>query len=396
MDATVTAAGSLLVSVIVPARNEEASLGECLASLSTQEGVPFEIIVVDDHSTDRTREIAFSFPGVRVIEADPLPKGWTGKNNAVWSGVRAARGQWLLFTDADTVHQPGSLARALAEVQESGAELLSYSPQQIAVTFCEMATLPVVFAELARQYSLEKVNDPNSQVAAANGQYILVKREAYDAVGGHAAVAGDILEDVALARAVKSSGRRIRFRYAPNAVRTRMYRNYEQLRDGWTKNLVLLFPNPGWIAGKSLLWWGLAWGAFLWPVAMLTAAAITSRSGPLSWIHDQFVTLAGVATHWWWAPTVLLGLISLVANLRRANFPWRMEVLAALFGIPMFAYLMLRSEKAHAKGRVPWKGRNYSCSTSSGTNSSGPERQNEITSINQLSKPASIGSGRSL
>src|SRR5579863_5334520 len=149
------------VSIIIPARNEEASLQSCLESLTTQTGVSFEIIVVNDHSTDRTREIAGSFPRV-------------------------------LFTDADTVHLPGSLARALAEAKENSADLLSYSPEQIAVTFWEMAVLPVVFAELARQYSPSKVSDPDSPIAAANGQYILVKREAYDAIGGHAAVAGDI------------------------------------------------------------------------------------------------------------------------------------------------------------------------------------------------------------
>ena len=100
------------VSIIVPARNEEVCLGDCLLSLVSQTGVTFEIIVVDDHSTDRTRQIAESFVGVRVISSDPLPEGWTGKNNAVVTGAREARGEWLLFTDADTVHLPGSLARA--------------------------------------------------------------------------------------------------------------------------------------------------------------------------------------------------------------------------------------------------------------------------------------------
>jgi hypothetical protein len=106
--------------------------------------------------------------------------------------------------------------RALKEAQnkENGVEMLSYSPEQIAGTFWEMATLPVVFAELARQYSPSKVSEPASPIAAANGQYILIRRETYDAVGGHAAIAGDILEDVALARAVKTSGRKILFRYA--------------------------------------------------------------------------------------------------------------------------------------------------------------------------------------
>ena len=324
------------VSIIVPARNEEASLADCLQSLVSQSGVSFEIIVVNDHSTDRTREIASSFSGVRVLEAGPLPAGWTGKNSAVTTGARQARGEWLLFTDADTVHLLGSLAAALKEAQENGAELLSYSPEQIAVTFWEMATLPVVFAELARQYSPSKVSDPNSPVAAANGQYILIRREAYEAVGGHAAVAGNILEDVALARALKSSGRKIRFRYAADRVRTRMYRNYRQLRDGWTKNLALLFPNPGWLATQTFLWWAFPFANLVLP---LFVPAIVHRA-------------------WWFVPGGLV-FVRNAGRMRRANFDLTMEFLGALFGMPMFAYLLLRSKRAHANGSVSWKGRSY-------------------------------------
>jgi glycosyltransferase involved in cell wall biosynthesis len=347
------------VSIIVPARNEEASLGGCLQSLTAQTGVAFEIIVVDDGSTDRTREIAESFAGVRIVSPGPLPAGWTGKNNAVVAGAREARGRWLLFTDADTVHVLGSLARALAEAKENKAEMLSYSPEQIAVTFWEMAVLPVVFAELARQYPPRKVSDPASPLAAANGQYILIRRETYDAVGGHTAIAGDLLEDVALARAVKRAGRKIRFRYAADAVRTRMYRNFCQLREGWTKNLVLLFPNPGWLAVRRLLWWGIAWVLALFPVIALAAAKVAERFG--------FVSAEQTSFHWsglirsaWWSPLFLVLAMPLVMRLKRANFTWNLEILGALFGMPMFSYLLLRSKKAQTRGQVSWKGRAYS------------------------------------
>jgi glycosyltransferase involved in cell wall biosynthesis len=332
MVATQTITGRATISIIIPARNEEISLADCLKSLVAQSGVEFEIIVVDDHSTDRTRAIAESFPGVRVVEAGPLPQGWTGKNNSVTCGARLAHGEWLLFTDADTVHLPGSLAAALKEAHENGAEMLSYSPEQIAVTFWEMATLPVVFAELARQYSPSKVSDPASPIAAANGQYILIRRETYDAIGGHAAIARDILEDVALARAVKNSGRKILFRYAADRVRTRMYRNYRQLREGWTKNLALLFPNPGWLAAKSVLLWAFPWTA---------------------------LTIAVIAKHPWWDTFAASAFLLSVARLRRANFDAAMTFLGALFGMPMFAYLLLRSKRAHAHGSVNWKGRSY-------------------------------------
>ena len=202
-----------MVSLIVPARNEEACLGACLQSLSSQVGVSFEIIVVDDGSIDRTPEIARSFPAVRVVHPGPLPPGWTGKNNALVAGAKEARGEWLLFTDADTVHRAGSLVRSVAEARERGAALLSYSPEQEVHGIWEKAIMPVIFAELASTYRPSEVSDPASPAAAANGQYILISREAYDAVGGHAAVATSLLEDVVLARAVKASGRKLFFRY---------------------------------------------------------------------------------------------------------------------------------------------------------------------------------------
>lgn len=210
------------------------------------------MIVVDDGSSDRTREIALSFPLIRVVEAGPLPEGWTGKNHAMAAGVREARGAWLLFTDADTVHAPGSLARSMWEARQRGVALLSYSPQQDVIDIWEKAVMPVIFAELATTYSMAEVADPVSPAAAANGQYLLISREAYDAVGGHAAIAGSLLEDVALARAVKTSGRKIFFRYGGDAVRTRMYRSFEQLREGWTKNLALLFGAPVRLAALRL------------------------------------------------------------------------------------------------------------------------------------------------
>jgi glycosyltransferase involved in cell wall biosynthesis len=340
------------VSVIIPARNEEASLGDCLQSLLTQAGVRYEIIVVDDGSTDHTRAIAESCSSVRVISPGLLPEGWTGKNNAVVAGAAIAKGDWLLFTDADTVHLPGSLARALAEAKEHGVDMLSYSPEQIAITFWEKAVLPVVFAELASQYPPELVSDPASPIAAANGQYILIRRQVYEAVGGHRAIADNLLEDVALARAVKGVGGKLRFRYGSDAVRTRMYRNFRQLREGWTKNLALLFPTPGWLAAKSLLRWALAWGLLLYPVALLLLA-VTRGSGIFRWFPDVFP---------WrivWFGLVCLTFNWLYRRVRRANFDLTMEFLGTWCGYPMFVYLLLRSKDAHTWGSVSWKGRAY-------------------------------------
>jgi glycosyltransferase involved in cell wall biosynthesis len=330
------------VSIIVPARNEEASLGDCLESLTAQTGVAFEILVVDDGSADHTCEIAQSFAKVRVLSAEPLPDGWTGKNNAVVAGAKAAHAPWLLFTDADTVHLPGSLARALAEVKREGADLLSYSPEQVAVTFAERAVMPVIFAELAAKYPPQKVSDRNSGIVAANGQYILVRRAAYDAVGGHAAVATEILEDVALARLFDNAGKRVYFRYGGDAVRTRMYRNWPQLREGWTKNLALLFPHPERLAVQSLLLWFAAW-------SMLGVAVSGAVTHHLAWI--AFAALWALAYR----------------RIRVAHFSPANNLIAIACGLPTFAYLLLRSKKAHENGQVSWKGRAYGTAAPSGS-----------------------------
>lgn len=326
------------VSVIVPARDEEVSLAACLESLLRQQDVREEIIVVDDGSTDRTREIALSFPGVRVIDPGPLPAGWTGKNHALTAGARHAKGDWLLFTDADTVHLPGSLARALAEAERHGAALLSYSPQQDVQGFWEKAVMPVIFAELASTYRPAEVSDPNSPAAAANGQYLLVSHEAYNAVSGHTAIAGSLLEDVALARAVKASGRRIYFRYGGDAVRTRMYRSFSQLVEGWTKNLPLLFPAPEKLAGRRL-------AEFLLLAGTATVAISSGLQG-----RSKIARAAATA--------FALAYADHLRRIRKAHFPWDANLLSIL-GLPIFSYLLLRSGLSYKRGSVQWKGRSY-------------------------------------
>jgi len=334
--------GEPTVSVIVPARNEEACLGPCLESLAGQSGVPFKIIVVDDASTDHTREIAQSFPSVRVVNASPPLPGWTGKNNAMVAGAEVARDEWLLFTDADTVHKPGSLARAVAEARQSGAALLSYSPEQEVHGFWERAVMPVIFGELAATYQPSQVSDPRAPTAAANGQYILILREAYDAVGGHAALSNSLLEDVSLARAVKSSGRKILFRYGADAVRTRMYRTFAQLCEGWTKNLALLFPSPTRLALLRLTEFVLIAGG----LAAAIAAGLRGHVKPA-----LAAAILGATVY-----------ALFLKRIRRAHFSWSVNVFS-LLGLPVFSYLLFRSWLAHKKGSVSWKGRTYGRNT---------------------------------
>jgi hypothetical protein len=324
------------VSVIVPARNEARCLADCLRTLVSQQGAAFEVIVADDHSADDTRAIAESFP-VRVISAGALPAGWTGKANAAWCGARAAKGKWLLFTDADTKHSSHSIATGVQDAIAHSAGMLSYSPRQEVHGFAERALMPLIFAELATMYPPKEVCDPNSAVAAANGQYLLIRRDVYDAIGGHAAVAGAILEDVELAKLVKAAGYGLRFRIS-DEVSTRMYRGIGELWEGWTKNLALLFPNPRGIALRRA-------SEFAAIAVALVFALVSLIKG------DMLVAgVAAVVTAEW--------LDLFLKRIQKAHFDWRSNVLA-YFGLPLFAVLLLNSYISHKRGSVRWKGRAY-------------------------------------
>jgi glycosyltransferase involved in cell wall biosynthesis len=350
------------LSVVVPARNEAAALGECLRSLVEQSeagfelGVEWELIVVDDDSTDGTREIAREVErkGVVVISAPALDQsergGFTGKTNACWAGAQCALshgdGEWFLFTDADTVHEAGDLSRALHEAKKYGAALLSYSPRQIVTGFWQRAVMPLVFSELASAYPPKQVSDPASRVAAANGQFLLVEREAYFSVGGHRVVGQEILEDVALARKIKRARHGVRFRYAPDALASRMYRTLPEMVEGWTKNLALLFPQAlllaAWRALDLVLLFGLPVLALLLP--MVAMGLPPSR-----------LMLAAVLLWLLWLRT----LFRFYGRVARSNFP-AADVAISILGVPMFCWLLLRSHLHHRVSKsVDWKGRRY-------------------------------------
>ncbi|HKD59610.1 MAG TPA: glycosyltransferase family 2 protein [Terracidiphilus sp.] len=342
----------LELTVIVPARNEEQSLGECLQSLVAQSenvfelGRDWELIVVDDHSTDRTAEIARSVPRVTVIEAAKLEKGWTGKNNAIWTAARRARGRWILFTDADTIHEPGDLHRAIHEASRHKVGVLSYSPRQLVTGFWQRVLMPLVFSELAMAYPPSKVSDPNQRAAAANGQFLLVEREAYRRLGGHVSVKDRVLEDVELAFLAKRRRQGLRFRYAPDALSTRMYRSTSAMIEGWTKNLALLFNNALatalWKVLDILLLIGLPW---------LTIHLWNARFSPrsLEWLGAGWVLLL------LWIRT----LFRFYARVAKSNFPF-LDCAISPLGLPLFAALLYRSWFKHkVLKQISWKGRTY-------------------------------------
>lgn len=340
------------LTVIVPARNEERSIGECLKSLVAQSesvfelGRDWELIVVDDHSTDRTAEISRSFAGVMVLEAAKLEKGWTGKNNAIWTAARKARGKWILFTDADTVHEPGDLHRAMHEATRHKVGMLSYSPRQLVSGLWQRALMPLVFSELSLAYPPAKVSDPNQRVAAANGQFLLVDREAYRKLGGHPSVKDRVLEDVELAFIAKRRRVGLRFRYAPDALSTRMYRTTGAMIEGWTKNLALLFNNAMatalWKVLDLVLLVGLPWLAIhLW------GARFSPRG--LEWLGAGWVLIL------LWART----LFRFYRRVAKSNFPF-MDCAISPLGLPLFIALLYRSWFKHkVLGQVSWKGRTY-------------------------------------
>jgi chlorobactene glucosyltransferase len=234
------------LSIIVPARNEERQIEGCVRSLLAQRHPDFEVIAVDDCSEDATAEIlervASKDSRLRVMRGEPLPPGWVGKPWAIVQGVRQARGAWLLFTDADTFHTPEGAASVQSEALERELDALSVLTNQDLESPAELALLPALFlAILSGTGPIADVGDPGKPgVALFNGQYILVSRRAYDAIGGHAAVRGEIAEDLELARRFKQDGRfRIALMASEGIARTRMYRSLSEIWRGFTKNFAL-------------------------------------------------------------------------------------------------------------------------------------------------------------
>jgi cellulose synthase/poly-beta-1,6-N-acetylglucosamine synthase-like glycosyltransferase len=335
-----------LVSAIIPARNEEASIARTVESVAAQPEIG-EVIVVNDQSTDRTGEIlaqlAARIPKLRVLSTGELPRGWVGKNHAASLGAAAATGDWLLFTDADTFHLPGSARRALADAVDHDAVLVSYSPEQELGTFWERALIPFVYCRLAARFSFARVNDPHRPDAAANGQFLMVLRDAYESVGGHAAIASEIIEDVALARRIKREGYRIYFTAPIGIVRTRMYGSFAAMWQGWTKNLYPLMSSQP----RSVL---LEFEAF--PLSEIVALSVV-------WA----ILFRTVHMSPWFLAAILLGALA-GAHLRYAVALYRnlFPVSLVQYYVPgacLYAATIIASWWKNTRGAVVWKGREY-------------------------------------
>ena len=335
------------LSVLIPARNEEANIGRCLASLRVQQYPAFEILVLDDGSTDNTRAVvetmAASDSRVRCIAGAPLPDGWTGKNHACHQLALEARGDLLLFTDADTEYQPDALLGLADTDMSRRADLLSLIPRQRMESFWEKTFMPMLQFVTMCYLPFPLVSRARSaSLAMANGQCMLFRRDAYDAIGGHSAVRGSLVEDVWLARAVKRAGLRLRVMDGAGTVDCRMYSSLAEIRAGFAKNL---FPglDASVVLGSAVFLWSFASGVL--PFLLLPLGLAMGES----------------AAAWFTLVVAEAGVVLLIRGILAVKF--RMSAIYILLhplAQALFLFILADSAQRFLSGRgAGWKGRAY-------------------------------------
>jgi chlorobactene glucosyltransferase len=332
------------VSVLVPVREEAANAGPCIRALLAQNYPSYEVLALDDESTDGTAQVLTDLAQedrrLRVLQGAPLPVGWLGKHWACHQLAQAARGELLLFVDADTHCAPQALAHAVAALQVERADLVSVFPRQQVGSWAEGMVVAIMqwslssFLPLALAYRLRW-----PQLAAASGQFMLFRRQAYEEIGGHAAVRQNVVDDVALTRELQARGLRWRLLDGHPCVRCRMYRSFRQVYDGFTKNLFALF---GYNVPLFLFIWLWLLMVFLEPLAVMAAGALGGVVGP------QNVVLA------MWA--VVLSLLLWGFTYWRFGFPLYLTLLYPLTML-LTVVIALRSMVLTLAGRATWKGR---------------------------------------
>lgn len=340
------------VAVIVPARDEEINIAPCLEGLIAQDypSAKLCILVIDDHSADATHDIAEGIAGrdarLRVLGSPPLPPRWIGKSHACWIGARAvpADTDWLCFLDADVRVEPSLLASAVASAARDRLDLLSVMPRQELGSFAERLVIPCGLYVLAFCQDLRRTQAEASEEVSATGQFMLVRRSAYEATGGHAAVHGAISEDMALARLIKRAGGRVALRDGGRMIRARMYTGWRTLWPGFAKNLVDMLGGPRPTIVTALGGVILAWAAVIIP----------------------FVDAAGCLQGTPWACIALLpalaGSGAVLALHVAGALHFRTPVWYGLLfplGYTAGALIAIDSVRRRWRGRVSWKGRTY-------------------------------------
>jgi len=339
------------VTVIIPARNEAHGIEAVVRSVLASTYEPFDLIVVDDRSTDDTASVverlAEQDHRLRLLRGAPLPDGWYGKPWACAQGAEQATGTLLLFTDADTRHEPELLGRAVAALRRERADLVTVSPHQRCVTFWERVIMPQIWLLLGLRYHPRRVNRARRERdVIANGQFILTTCEAYAAVGTHAAVRHEVAEDLALAQTYLRHGRRLYFAFAERLMETRMYRSLAQLVEGWSKNLYLggrrSFPNEPALRLLAPVMLAAAVAFWLIPPALLALAIL---GVDLGWLVRPALVATGLSAGFW----------TLLAYGMR--IPVGYGLLYPL-GAIMTLYIGARSTWRGGR-RVEWRGRVY-------------------------------------
>jgi chlorobactene glucosyltransferase len=343
-----------LVSVIVPARNEEKNIRHCVESLLAQDYPHLQSLVLDDRSTDSTPEILADLskrdPRLIILHGSELPAGWAGKPHALYQAAKSAAGEWLLFVDADTFLDPNAVSACLDSARRTGADLYTVMTEQITGSFWEKVVMPLVMTALSVGFSPRKVNDPSKRDAIANGQFIFIKRSVYDAIGGHEKLRNQIVEDKAISEQVKWSGYRLVVADGRGIAKTRMYTSLAGMWEGWTKNIYLgLKDHP------ALLLLG-AFGAFLLLVAALFMP-VWPLLGLLWYLHSGgWMALAVIAK----ALIVWVALLYARMQVNAAMGISRWYAFTTPLGAGLFAAMMITSAFKVLSGQgVTWKGRKY-------------------------------------
>jgi chlorobactene glucosyltransferase len=341
------------IAVIVPARDEESNIRPCLASLLTQDypSAQLTVHVIDDDSSDATaaivRSLAARDPRVTLLHAPPLPAGWKGKAHACWIGVRAvpAGVPWLCFMDADMRAAPALLSSAVRSADAGGIALLSLAPRQELGSVAERLMLPAGLYLLAFSQNLERIQAPDSGDAVATGQFMLVRREAYDDINGFAAVKSEICEDIELARTLKRRGHRVLMQDGNALLSTRMYTGWNTLWPGIAKNLTDMLGGPVRTLTLAAIAVIMAWAAVLVP---LLDAVGCSRAVPFACVALVPAVLASAAA---------LGL-HIAGAVHFGIPPWYGLLFPLAYSTG--AILALDSVRWRLVRKVRWKGRVYS------------------------------------
>jgi chlorobactene glucosyltransferase len=340
-----------LVSIVIPARNEERNIHRCVTSALASDYPQLEVIVVDDHSTDDTAAIAgrlaSSDSRLRVITPPALPDGWFGKQWACAAGADTARGELLGFMDADTWQAPDLVTRIVHAMRTRASDLLSVAGMQEMGSFWERMIQPQIFAIMLQRFGgTELVNrSRNTSQKIANGQCIWVRRDTYDALGGHAAVKHEVAEDVALAQLWFRAGRTVTLVLGLSQLSTRMYTSLRELIEGWGKNI--------YAGGRKAMPLG-AFGRAIYPLLLMTPGLfgvvppIVLVLGLMGVAGTGALTWAAIATGanlvWWLLAYMWLRLSPVYALLHP-------------LGAAMVLYIAIG---AIARGRrVRWKEREY-------------------------------------